>query len=85
MVNQCGIINSIKLQSEENSKTAIIEFETTEDARYAQTKATKPFDGNQVEIEIAGGTTLWVTNYPPAADEKYIRQLFKDVSLLISV
>jgi RNA recognition motif-containing protein len=57
-----------------------VEFETTEEARYAQTKATKPLNGKEIEIEFLTGATLWVTNYPPTADEKYIRNLFKNVN-----
>jgi squamous cell carcinoma antigen recognized by T-cells 3 len=61
--------------------TATVEFDTKEDALFAQTKVTRPFDGNTIDIEFSVGTTLWVTNYPPIADEQYIRDLFKDVSL----
>jgi hypothetical protein len=77
----CGNVVSIKfIDDVNNSKTATVEFETKEDALYAQTKEIKPFDGQQIKIEFRTGSTLWVANYPPAADEKYIRSLFKDVS-----
>lgn len=39
----------------------------------------KSFDGHSIEIQVGTGTTLWVTNYPPEADEEYIRNLFKPV------
>jgi hypothetical protein len=64
------------------TKTATVEFETKEDALYAQTKAAKPFDGQTIDVEFSTGNVLWVANYPPAADEKYIRSLFQSVSTL---
>jgi len=59
--------------------TATIEFESKEDVLSAQTKGMKSFDGHTIEIQIGTGTTLWVTNYPPEADEAYVRNLFKEV------
>jgi RNA recognition motif-containing protein len=78
---ECGTIKSLNLIAESTgTKTATVEFETKEDALYAQTKATRPFDGQGIEIEFGAGAVLWVANYPPAADEKYIRGLFQSVS-----
>jgi hypothetical protein len=46
----------------------------------AQTRDMKTFDGNAIEVLVGTGTTLYVANYPPTADEAYIRDLFKEVS-----
>ncbi|KAF2675158.1 hypothetical protein BT63DRAFT_366617 [Microthyrium microscopicum] len=81
----CGTVNSIKLKPEKGSQTATVEFETVEDARFAQTKVAKPMGDNQLEIEFAVGTTLYVTNYPPTADDKFIRGLFKDFGEVVDV
>jgi squamous cell carcinoma antigen recognized by T-cells 3 len=80
---QCGTINSIKvlLDGEGESATATIEFDSKEDVLTAQTRDMKRFDGNEIEVHVGTGSTLYVTNYPPTADEAYIRDLFKDVSI----
>jgi hypothetical protein len=77
----CGTINDIHFYEESGKKTAMVEFESKEDALYAQTKVTKPFDGQEISIEFSTGSTLWVTNYPPTADKKYIQNLFDKVFL----
>lgn len=61
--------------------SATIEFETREDVLTAETRNLKSFDGNEIEIQVGTGTTVWVTNFPPAADEAYIRDLFKQVCI----
>lgn len=51
-----------------------------EDVLAAQTKDMKEFEGNFIEVQVGTGTTVFVTNFPPAADEAYIRDLLKEVS-----
>lgn len=75
----CGTVNDIHIHGTTGSLTAMVEFETKDDALYAQTRVNKPFDGNSISIEFSTGSTLWVTNYPPTADDKYIRSLFEKV------
>lgn len=58
---------------------ALIEFETKEEALGALTRDQKTFNGNILEVHLDVGSTLWVTNFPPAADEAYIRGLFDKV------
>jgi squamous cell carcinoma antigen recognized by T-cells 3 len=77
----CGTINDIHLYKDNGQQAAMVEFELKEDALFAQTKVIKPFDGQTISIEFTTGSTLWVTNYPPTADEKYIRNLFEQVCL----
>lgn len=67
------------LNSDDGDPTALIEFESREDAEYAQSRDGKHFDGSTIEVQIGTGSTLYVTNYPPAADENYIRGLFNKV------
>ncbi|KAH0556858.1 hypothetical protein GP486_005352, partial [Trichoglossum hirsutum] len=80
----CGTINSIKLvpDGDGESATATIEFDSKEDVLAAQTRSMKKFGGNEIEVHVGTGSTLYVTNYPPTADEAYIRDLFKDVRTL---
>ena len=84
---QCGTINSLKLlpERDKQSATAAIEFETKEDVLTAQTKDMKHFDGNAIEVQIGSGTTLYVCNFPPAADESYVRDKFRQVCPLSKV
>lgn len=78
----CGDILGLQITQEpaNETATATIEFTEKQDVLAAQTKSMKPFEGQSIEIQSGSATTLWVTNYPPEADEGYIRQLFKDVS-----
>lgn len=83
----CGTINSIILVPDGNgsTQTATVEFETPGDAESALTRDGKSLDGESVRISSGTGSTLFVTNYPPEADEEYIRKLFKAHGEIISV
>lgn len=62
-----------------DSGSALLEFDTHEDALAAGTKNQKVLEGNQVTVEPVTDTTIFVTNFPPTADENYIRELFHSV------
>lgn len=64
-----------------DSEVAIIEFETRDEAVVAQTRDQKLLDGNAIEVQLGSGSTLFVTNFPPTADEGFFRDLFREVSL----
>ncbi|KAK8436109.1 hypothetical protein IWX49DRAFT_370331 [Phyllosticta citricarpa] len=82
----CGKINSLALVTESHGgRTATIEFEAPEDAQFAQSRDGKDFDGNAVQISLGTGTTLFVANYPPEADEKYMRNLFSQYGEVVQV
>lgn len=75
-----GTVINIKITEEpDNTSSATVEFETSEDAQFAISRSTRPFEGQEIEITYACGSTLWVSNYPPEADQKYIRSLFEKV------
>ena len=40
----------------------------------------KNFDGRDIDVQVGSDTTLYVTNYPPAADEVWLREQFGKVS-----
>jgi len=71
----------LKILDEKNgeSATATVEFDSKEDVLAAQTKNFKSIDGHSIEIQVGTGSTLYVTNFPPVADEAYIRNLFSHV------
>ena len=84
----CGTVLSINLLSDQKDSVqkATVEFETSEDALYAsQTKASKLFGQDTIDITIGTETTLYVANYPGEADEGYIRDLFKNYGEIIDV
>ena len=82
---QCGTINSLKIVPDRNgdSASATIEFDSKEDVLTAQTKDMRSFDGRDIQVEVGSGTTLYVTNYPPTADEAWLRKRFEKVSYSI--
>lgn len=45
----------------------------------ALTRDQKRIDGQVVEVELGSGSTVYVTNFHPTADEAYIRDLFSKV------
>ncbi|KTW30179.1 hypothetical protein T552_00656 [Pneumocystis carinii B80] len=83
----CGDIIDTKImeESSKDSSTAFVEFATLEDTKSALTKNYKKLDQNEVLVELATETTLWVTNFPPSADEKFIYQLFQKFGDVVEV
>ncbi|KAL4763811.1 U6 snRNP complex subunit PRP24 [Aspergillus foveolatus] len=83
----CGAINGVKMMPGEdgNSEVAMIEFNTRDDAAAAQTRDQKTFDGNTIQVHFGSETTLFVTNFPPTADENYIRDLFSTYGEIIDI
>lgn len=62
----------------------MVEFDLREDAIVALTRDQKTLDGNTIQVHLGSGATLFVTNFPPAADEAYICELFQKVSVMCS-
>lgn len=69
-------------ESDGQSATASIEFDSKEDVLTAQTKDMKTFDDRAIEVQIGSGSTLYVCNFPPVADEAWIREKFQEVRRL---
>lgn len=69
-------------EADGQSATAFLEFESKEDVLTAQTKDMKMIDGRIIEIQIGSGSTLYVCNFPPVADEAWIRNKFRKVGPL---
>lgn len=51
----------------------------------AITKDKKRVNGQEISVHLAWQSTLYVTNFPEKADDAYIRELFEQVSLLLSL
>ena len=83
----CGTINSLTITPEGDGDpaTATIEFDSKEDVLTAQTRDMKTFDGNSIEVQIGTGTTIYVANFPPTADEAYVKELFSKYGEIVDV
>lgn len=82
-----GSINQITLKPEADklSSTALIEFRTPEDAQSALLRDGKYYGDRQIHVEAGTGLTLYITNFPPTADDHYLRELFKDSGEIFSI
>lgn len=74
-----------KVENDGASAVCLIEFDTPDQAQSALLRDGKYFGPQQIAVTPATGTTLYVTNYPPHADDKYIRDLFKDCGEIFSI
>jgi len=74
----CGTINKVQLAVDPSgsSATAAIEFDNRDDVLVAQTRDMKTFEDHVIEVQVGGGMTVYVANFPSTADEAYIRHLF---------
>jgi RNA recognition motif-containing protein len=82
-----GHINSMTLKPEPDklSSTALIEFKTPEEAQSALLRDGKYFVDKQIQVTPGTGLTLYVTNFPPTADDAYLCKLFKDCGEIFSI
>ncbi|CAM1500849.1 Fc.00g100110.m01.CDS01 [Cosmosporella sp. VM-42] len=83
-----GRINNITALVRENngaSTTALIEFSSPEEAQSALLRDGKYFGQSQLSVQSGYDLTVYVANYPPVADEQYIRDLFKDCGEILSI
>ncbi|POS84276.1 hypothetical protein EPUL_003405 [Erysiphe pulchra] len=80
-------INSLLLKTEvdEKSSIALIELRTREDVQSALLKDKKYFGDRQISVIPATGLILYVTNFPPTADDDYFHNLFKDCGEILSI
>jgi RNA recognition motif-containing protein len=76
---------TLKTESDKLSSTALIEFETPEEAQSALLRDGKYFVDKQIQVAPGTGLTLYVTNFPPTADDPYLRKLFKDCGEIFSI
>lgn len=73
-----------KVEAGGKSAVCLIEFDSPDQAQSACLKDGKFFGQSQISVTPATGVTLFVTNFPPHADDKYIRDLFKDCGEVFS-
>ncbi|EHK43587.1 uncharacterized protein TrAtP1_001144 [Trichoderma atroviride] len=83
-----GHINNITAlvrEKDGQSSTALIEFRAPDEARSALLRDGKFFGQSQLTVQSGHDLTIYVANYPPTADEQYIRQLFQDCGDILSI
>ncbi|KOS20750.1 putative RNA-binding protein [Escovopsis weberi] len=83
-----GHLNSIpafRREDDDQSVIAMIEFSSAEEARSALLRDQKFFGQSQISVQSGHDLTVYVANYPPTADEKYIRDLFKSCGEILSI
>ncbi|OAQ65812.1 pre-mRNA splicing factor [Pochonia chlamydosporia 170] len=83
-----GAINNVTAfvkEKDSQSTTALIEFSSPEEAQSALLRDSKYFGESQITVQLGHDLTVYVANYPPAADENFIRQLFKDCGDILSI
>ena len=82
-----GHINSMTLKTEADnqSSTALIEFQTPEEAQSALLRDGKYFVDKQIQVIPGTGLTLYVTNFPPTTDDLQLRNLFKGCGEIFSI
>jgi RNA recognition motif-containing protein len=68
-----------------DSSTALIEFSSSEEAQSALLKDGRYMNQSQLTVKSGHDLTVYVTNYPPAADQNYIRGLFRDCGEILSI
>ena len=81
----CGTINSLKVLRESDSSSATVEFEDKDSALAAQTRDGKDFEDHELRIQLGSGSTIFVANYPPTADESHMRSLFSRFGDIVDI
>ncbi|KAH9890065.1 RNA-binding protein Prp24 [Cubamyces lactineus] len=76
LFKDCGSIREIKITQLPNSLVATVEFMERDSVPAALTKDKKRIRDQEIAVHLAWRSTLYVTNFPEDADDKYIRTLF---------
>jgi RNA recognition motif-containing protein len=76
-----GHINTIIMKGDK----ALIEFRSIEDAQSALLRNDKYFNQNQIQVSSGYGLTLYITNYPPTADDAFMHALFSNCGEIFSI
>jgi RNA recognition motif-containing protein len=79
-----GHINNIDLQKRGESAIALVELGSPDDATSVLLRDGKYFGDHVIQVTPATDCTLFVTNYPPEADEQFLRDLFKNCGEIYS-
>ena len=81
----CGPIIGLKTIDDDDERHFILEFKESDGAQYALTRNETDLEGAIISVSLNTGNILYVTNYPAAADEQYIRDLFHSYGKIVSI
>ncbi|TFK52241.1 hypothetical protein OE88DRAFT_1657387 [Heliocybe sulcata] len=76
LFKDCGEIREIKVTTLPNTVVATVEFSERDSVPAALTKDKKRIRGQEIAVNMAWQSTLYVTNFPESADDAYIRNVF---------
>lgn len=80
--SNCGTIKSMKLL--DDGVSALIEFDDDQAAQYALSRDGRQFEDAILSVVLDTGSTIFLTNYSPTADEKEIQALLEPYGEIIS-
>ncbi|KZT27355.1 hypothetical protein NEOLEDRAFT_1060705 [Neolentinus lepideus HHB14362 ss-1] len=76
LFKDCGEIREIKVTRLPNAVVATVEFSERDSVPAALTKDKKRIRGEEIAVNMAWQSTLYVTNFPENVDDAFIRNLF---------
>ncbi|KAI1108599.1 putative pre-mRNA splicing factor [Nemania sp. NC0429] len=82
-----GHINNVILckEADNKSSSALIEFRSSEDADSAILRDQKYFNQSQLSVKPGTRLIVYVSNFPPTADDSYIHRLFDHCGEIFSI
>lgn len=78
-------VTALFKEADGTSATALLEFSSAEEAQSALLRDMKYFGESQIRVGSGLDLTVYVANFPPAADEAYIRNIFSDCGAILSI
>ncbi|CDZ97156.1 RNA-binding protein SART3 (RRM superfamily) [Phaffia rhodozyma] len=81
LFKECGEIREIKLLA--GATFGTVEFMTKESVPAALTRDKKKINDIEVDVSVAEGSTLYITNFPEAMDDTSMRALFEPYGTII--
>ncbi|KZO99622.1 hypothetical protein CALVIDRAFT_534036 [Calocera viscosa TUFC12733] len=85
LFRDCGETREVKLSQVSGNYVATVEFMTKDSVPAALTKDKKRVNGEEVAVNLAWKSTLFVTNFPEKYDDGAIRELFSPFGTIFDV
>lgn len=85
LFSDCGKIRHVDIADslEKKSRFAKIEFFSYDECLSALTKTNKYVGQNEIKVDYLRDCTLWITNFPPYYDIKFLKQLFHFLNVVV--
>ncbi|TRM63998.1 hypothetical protein BD626DRAFT_547754 [Schizophyllum amplum] len=85
LFKDCGAIREIKITHLQKAVVATVEFMQRESVPQALTKDKKRINDEEIAVNLAWKSTLYVTNFPEKTDDVEIRELFGKYGTIFEV